>query len=178
MIIGLTIATCLLAAMAIILLGAQVELYEQVKQIRRLLDLTDSVTELEIKARNAIPSSAGLPADLDGASRAAVLFLSNKCATCQTLAASLRGGNLSRNLWLIVVPVGKDVAAFLNAYELVGDRILVDNGEKIASGLGLSVTPAALEVEGGRIVRAHTVPSVRHLRELSAAVAKTVDAAT
>lgn len=162
----LLIAVCLLVAFAFVLLGAQIELFEQVKGIRRFLDLEDRVTDLELELIGAKPSQVGLPAELDHVDSGVVLLLSNKCATCQTLAATLRGGRIPAGIWLLVVPVTGDGSDFIDAYELHGERVLIDRDELIVNRLGLDVTPAAVFVENGRLAKAQTVPSVRHLRTL------------
>jgi hypothetical protein len=165
MTIALTVAVCVLAALMFVLLGAQVELFDQVKQLRRFLDLEDRVTVLELGAAlGARPSGVGLPAELDDADRALILLLSNKCATCQTIAATLRGGQLPPSTWLVVVPVTGDGTDFVEAYDLHGERIIVDRDGRIVDGLGVEVTPAGIIVEHGRLAGAQTVPSVRHLR--------------
>ncbi|GAA2827650.1 hypothetical protein [Kribbella solani] len=166
MVTVLLIVVCLLIAMAFVLLGAQIELFEQVKQLRKFLDLEDKVTDLELAAAGARPSEVGLPKELDHVETGAVLLLSNKCATCQTLAATLRGGRLPDGIWLLVVPVTGDAREFVDHYELRGDRISVDLGELTTNRLGLDVTPSAVFVEDGRLTTAQTVPSVRHLRTL------------
>ncbi len=166
MVVALTVAVAVLAALLFVLLGAQIELFEQVKQMRRFLDLEDRVTVLELgAAKGARPSGFGLPVDIDEADHALVLLLSNKCASCQTIAATMRGGHLPPSTWLVVVPVTGDGSDFVEAYQLQNaPRVLVDRDERITGGLGIDVTPAGLLVEDGRLVSAQTVPSVRHLR--------------
>jgi hypothetical protein len=175
MVLALTVAVCVLAALLFVLLGAQIELFDQVKQLRRFLDLEDRITVLELgAAKGARPSGFGLPTDIDEADRALVLLLSNKCASCQTLAATMRGGHLPPNTWVVVVPVTGDGHEFLEAYQLEGaPRVLVDKDDRITGALGVEVTPAGLLIENGRLVAAQTVPSVRHLRAIQPTGKKT-----
>ena len=167
MLLTLAIIVFVLAALMFVLFGALIELFEQVKQLRRFLDLEDRVTQLDIGERvGERPSEFGLPQSLDTAERGIVLTLSTKCATCQTLAATLRGGELPPDTWLLVVPVTGDGREFIDAYELYGDRVLVDEGQRLTRGLGIEVSPSALFISDGRLADAQTVPSVRQLRAI------------
>lgn len=162
----LVVIVGLVAVLMFVLLGAQMELFEQVKQIRKFLDLEDRVTHLDLELVGAKPSQVGLPSVLDEVASGVILLLSNKCATCQTLATTMQGGRIPSNTWILVVPVTGDGSDFLGAYDLQGDRVLVDRNELIVGRLGINVTPAAIFVQDGRLLRAQTVPSVRHLRTL------------
>jgi hypothetical protein len=88
------------------------------------------------------------------------LFLSNKCETCSIIARSF-AGSLPQKLWVVVVPVFSDATEFITEHGLTGDRVIVDQG--IADRIGLDITPAALVIDGGRLIKAHTVPSVRQV---------------
>lgn len=167
MILALAIIVFILAVLTFVLFGALIELFEQVKQLRRFLDLEDRITPIDIGDRvGELPSEFGLPPDLDTAGSGLVLTLSTKCATCQTLAATLRGGRLPPDTWLVVVPVIGDGREFIDAYELHGERVLVDEGQRLTRGLGIEVSPSALFVSEGRLAGAQTVPSVRQLRAI------------
>lgn len=164
---ALFVLVCLLAAAMFVLLGALVEMYGQLQQIRAHLNMFDSPTPLELgRSQGIAASAAGLPAELDRADRATVLFLSNKCQTCFEIAASLHGGLLPPSLWLVVVPVSGDADEFIDTFALRGERILVDHDEHIAHTLGLDITPAAIIVQSGHLEQAQTVPSIRQLHAL------------
>lgn len=153
---------CVFGAALFVQFGALVEMFQQLKQVRGYLDLVDTPTPIELgKWAGVIPSSIGLPPALDEVGEALVVFLSNKCETCRIIAQSLAGGALPQNLWLVVVPVLSDPTEFLEEFQLRGDRTLIDQG--ITDRIGLDITPAALLIQNGRIVEAHTLPSVRQL---------------
>jgi hypothetical protein len=155
---------CVLGAVVFILLGALVELFRQVQQIRMHLDLVDRPTPLDLGKRQGMPASAvGLPALLDDAQTAMVLFLSNTCATCRSIAAALRGA-VPQTLWIIVEPVLHDDAdLFVEEFQLRSERTIIDQHGRIAHQLGLDITPSAIFIQNGRLLRAHTVPSSRQL---------------
>lgn len=158
------ILVCLLAAAVFVLLGALVEMYGQLDQVRRHLDMFDSPTPLDLgPSQDRQPSAVGLPAQLDQADHEVVVFLSNKCQTCFQIAERLRGGVLPPSTWLVVVPVSGTASEFVEQFGLTGDRIVLDQDERIVNSLGLEVTPSALTIENGRITRAQTIPTARQL---------------
>lgn len=156
----------LLAAFAVVMFiqfGALVEMFHQLRQVRLYLEMVDKPTPLDLGvSMNATPGSVGLPSALDRADFALILFLSDKCGTCHTLAESLRTQGMPSIVWLVMEPTSGDASSFIELYQL-RDRLVVDDGEHIAARLGLTITPAAIAVEHGRMVRAQTVPSVRQL---------------
>ncbi|MEU0568860.1 hypothetical protein ABZ297_26255 [Nonomuraea sp. NPDC005983] len=160
----LLIVVCLLAVVLFIQISAQVELFQQIKQIRGYLDMEDKPTPVELGTlEGARPSSFGLPAALDEAERAMVLFLSNKCETCHNLASALRGGAVPPSMWVVVVPVSGDGNEFIAEFGLYSERVLLDEEERIVGSIGLDITPVALHVTEGKLTRAHTVPTVRQM---------------
>ncbi|MFL6076874.1 MAG: hypothetical protein ACJ73S_26060 [Mycobacteriales bacterium] len=164
MTIVLLILVCVLGAGLFVQFGALVEMYEQLKQVRRYLHLVDTPETLDLGVTaGQPPSTVGLPAELDAAANGLVLFLSNKCESCRTLAANLRGGALPEALWVVVVPVSGDAESFVEEFDLRHPRVLVDDGEQIVNRIGLDTTPVLIAVEGGTLARAQTVPTVRQL---------------
>lgn len=160
----LLVVVCLLAVVLFLQIGAQVELFEQVKQIRGYLDMEDKPTPVELGTlEGASPSRFGLPAVLDQAEQAMVLFVSNKCETCRNLASALRGGAVPPSMWVVVVPVTGDGNEFITEFDLYGERVLLDEGEQIVGSIGLDLTPVALHIADGKLTRAHTVPTVRQM---------------
>lgn len=161
--LGITVV--LLAAAIFIAFGVLVEMYNQLAQVRKYLELVDTPTSLDLgKNVGETASSVGLPVELDSAGRAVLLFLSNKCETCLTIAESLVGAELPSGLWVALVPVmSGDMTDFLNRYPLRGQRILLDGVSDIASRLGLDVTPSAVIIEDGRMRSAQTIPTIRQL---------------
>lgn len=171
----LLVLVCLLAAVVFVQFGALVEMFNQLQQVRRHLDMFDMPNQIDLGAAQGLRASAiGLPAELDDAEHAMVLFLSNKCQTCFTLARALAGGALPPSLWLVVVPVsGGDASEFVREYQLFGERILVDEEERIVSRLGMDVTPAAVIMKAGHVQEAHTVPTARQLFAALSSVSET-----
>lgn len=163
----LLVLVCLLAVIVFLQMGALVEMYGQLRQVRTHLDMVDQPDPLDLgMSQGALPSSVGLPAELDTAQRALVLFLSNKCQTCFEIAADL-GGALPKQLWLVVVPVsGGDASSFVARFGLHGERMLVDEREQVVGRLGLEITPSAIVIEEGRLATAQTVPTTRQLYHL------------
>lgn len=148
-------------------LGALVEMYGQVQQIRAHLDMFDRAAPLELgAAEGRMASSIGLPLEIDAADSALLLFLSNRCETCFQIASALQGGALPPKLWLVIVAVSGSANEFVDRFALRGERIIVDDSETISGSLGLNVTPSAVKVEHGRLRSASTVPTVRRLYSL------------
>jgi hypothetical protein len=166
----LIITGVVLATIIFVQMGALVELYRQVQQIRVFLDMVDNPESVELPAKGRRPGTVGFPAELDTARRAAVLVLSNKCLTCRTLAERIRGDRLPPGLWIMVVPVLGDVTAFVAEFELVGPRVFVDHDQHISENLGIEMTPVAVVVEDGLLAEAQTVPTVRQMNELTARI--------
>lgn len=166
MTIALWATLAVLAAAVFVLLGAQVEQFEQLKQLRRELALEEKSVPLEISAGGAVPSQMGLPPELDDADQALMVFLSDRCTTCYTIAGAFHGGDLPADTWLVILPVNDDGTEFLSRFQLYGERIIVDPGRSIAKAIGLEASPSALTIKDGRLVEANSVPSVRRLKEM------------
>jgi hypothetical protein len=166
MIAGLWIAVGVMAVALTVMFGAQVEQFDQLKQLRRVLELEDVTTPVALPhGRGLLASQVGLPAGLDHMPEARVLFLSTKCSTCFVLAEAFRGGVIpDTTTWVVVVPVTGPVNEFMERFELSGERFLVDQTLAIVNSLGLDVTPSMVRISEGRVVEAHTVPSVRQLK--------------
>ncbi|MBO2459002.1 hypothetical protein [Actinomadura violacea] len=164
MTLALLIIVCLLAALLFVAFCALVEMFHQLKQMREYLEIEDSPVLMDLgPVQGEAPSAVGLPAELDEARDALVLLLSNKCRTCFTLAAALQGRVRPRKLWVVVVPVLGDAAEFIDMFDLRGERVVVDVGERISGALGIDATPAAVLVRDGRLTKAHSVPSSRQM---------------
>jgi hypothetical protein len=166
----LLVLVCLLGIVVFILLGALVELFQQVQQIRERLDLTGSAGSMPLNLANqgALASTVGLPEALDDAVSAIVLFLTNRCTTCRAIAADLDGA-VPPGIWVVAEPVtgvDEEAEAFVQEFRLDSDRTLVDRQSHIAEQLALDVTPTAIFIEKGRMHRAETVPSPRHFSSI------------
>lgn len=162
------IAVGILALLVAVLFAALVELYRDVRQLRDVAGILDRPLTVEIGAvAGTPPSRHGLPAVLDGAASALVVFLSERCATCRALAASF-DGSLPAGLWLVVDAADPlSAARFLEMHRLgaqvPGGRVIVDVSSAIARSIGLDTTPVGFRVDAGRITGATTIPSARYL---------------
>jgi hypothetical protein len=162
------IAVGVLALLLAILFAALVEMFRDIRQMRDALGILDRPLPVDIgSVAGTRPGSYGLPRALDSAGSAIVLFLSDRCATCHSLAAGL-ARPLPAGLWLVLA--AKDPAAagsFLDRFGLDGgaaqERITVDVEEEIARRIGLHTTPVGFRVENGVLTSATTIPSSRYL---------------
>jgi hypothetical protein len=159
-----------LAAGVSLLFGAQVEMFRDLQQLRDYAGLLDRPVPLELgDAAGRHPSAVGLPKSLDSALTAVVLLLSDKCATCRSLAQGLQGP-MPRGLFVVVDPVYGSEDGLRLGYDLEPSLTLIDADRAVSQQLDLEVTPAAVIVEDGVMVRAVTVPSTRQLHALLEAV--------
>jgi hypothetical protein len=162
------IAVGVLSLLVFVLFGALLESLRDVRQIHDALGILDRPLDVDIgAAAGTAPSSHGLPRQLDDAKSALVLFLSDSCATCRILAATL-GGALPAGLWIVVeAPSSQAAAEFVEAYGMTprveDERVTVDAAGAIAGRLGLNMTPVAYRIENGVFEDAATVPSIRYL---------------
>jgi hypothetical protein len=167
----LLIAVGVLALLVAVLLGALVEMYRDVRQLRDAVGILDRPTTVEIgRVEGTSPSEHGLPHALDSAPFALVLFLSERCSACRKIASNL-GRPLPHGLWVVVEARSAEGAeAFLDAYNLRSisqdGRVLVDVEGAIAARLGLNMSPVGFRVEHGRITSATTIPSPRYLTSI------------
>ena len=163
------LAYVLVAALAVLvalLLGAQVELFRSVAQLREYAGLIDRPAEVELgAARGATPSSIGLPASLDAASAAVVLFLSDKCATCRSIAGALEG-HVPAGALLVITSGGDPDEPPALGLDLDPARTVLDPAGSVMERLGAKVTPLGVMVRDGRLDRATTVPSTRQFYTL------------
>jgi hypothetical protein len=163
MTIALSAAVVLLGVLLLLLLGSQIEMYRTLEQLREYSGLIDRPLPLDLPDERT-PSRVGLPDTLDSAVRSVVLLLSDRCGTCRSLAAHL-DGSVNRDLILVVEPGpgGEGAGELALMYRLDPERTIVDRDGSVSGGLGIKVTPAAVVIENGRLVRASTVPSTQQL---------------
>ncbi len=166
MTIALSAAVVVLGVLVFLLLGAQVELYRTVQQLREYGGLVDRPRPVEMRRANLRPSEVGLPESLDRKTRAVVLFLSDRCGTCRSIAAALDGA-VPKDLYIIIDPGRSGEQSELQlTYRLDHDRTITDSTGQIAEALNIKISPAAAVIENGRLVRATTIPSTRQLHAL------------
>jgi len=162
--LGLVIA---LGILVFLLLGALVEMYRDIAQIREYTGLLDRPLPIELGDREGSrPSQWGLPPALDDERRALVMFLSDRCSTCRTIVSSLKGA-VPQHV-VLVLEHGKATGDGELATSIASgsNRVVIDRDHAIADSLQIQVSPSALIVEDGAIVRAMTVPSVRQFEAL------------
>jgi len=156
----------LLAALLFLMLGAQVEMFRDVQQLREYAGLIDRPAPVGLgAAAGGRPSGFGLPDALDAALGAVVVVLSDKCATCRSIAAAL-DGSMPPDLTVVINPGGVPYPDLVTTYRLDAQRTLIDHDEAIAGRLGLKITPVGIVIENGRLARATTLPSTRQLYHL------------
>ncbi|WP_279579530.1 hypothetical protein [Fodinicola feengrottensis] len=142
MTIALSVAVVILGALLFVLLGSQVEMYRDIAQLRDLSGLIDRPLKVDVSAAvGARPSAYGLPAALDTVDAGLVLFLSDKCATCRTIATSL-GSQFPADLWVVLDPANprKDSEIKVN-YPLEQEKVTVDHSREISASVGVTLTP-------------------------------------
>jgi hypothetical protein len=156
-----------LALVVFLLLGAVIELFGDVQQLREAIGILDRPLDVALgDIAGASPSRYGLPRGLDDEAFAVVLFLHDSCGTCRSLAAAL-DGRVPEGLWIVMEARSHEVATqFLHRYGLsegASPRVVIDEGQRSADLLGLDIASVALRVQNGTIVSASTVPSTRYL---------------
>ena len=162
------LAVGVLSLLVFVLFGALVELYRDVRQLRDVAGILDRPLDVDIgPVARSQPSAYGLPSHLDGQAAALVLFLSDRCGTCNALAASFNGSP-APGLWVVVEAGNADeAAAFLDRYNLTPQaatgKVIVDVAGQIARRIGLTMTPVGFRVKNGQLTDATTVPSTRYL---------------
>ena len=164
-----TLVVTVLALLNLVLFGALLELFRDVRQLRVISGLIDRPLPVSLGAIAGTPPSLhGLPETLDSAQSALVLFLSEKCGTCRVIAESL-GGSVPANTWVVVETASSERGReWLRVYgfpEPDGpmSRLVLDVGSNIAARIGIDTTPVGLFVEAGRLTAGTTVPSSRQL---------------
>ena len=165
------ISVAVLALLVAVLFAALLEMYRDVRQLRDVVGILDRPLGVDIgRVAGTRPSAHGLPRALDSAASAIVLFLSDRCGTCRSLAIGL-GKPLPAGLWVVLEARNAgSAAAFLDAYGLAGiardGRMTVDVAGEIAGRIGLDTTPVGFRVENGVLTSATTVPSSRYLSSI------------
>ncbi|MBU2697570.1 hypothetical protein [Pimelobacter sp. 30-1] len=166
-VVALVLVVVLAIAVAL-LLGALIEMYRQLEQLRAYLSIEDRAEEIDsTHLAGRRPSAFGLAEHLDTVPAGGVLVLSEKCATCHQLAEWIGPRRARRELQILVVPQSQDNgASFIEEYGLT-QHLLVEplRAGAVSNALGLHTTPAVLFIAEGRFASMETVPSVRRLDE-------------
>lgn len=162
------VAVAILALIVFVLCGVVYELFRDVRQLREAAGILDRPLDVDIGAvAGTRPSRYGLPEALDSIPSGLVLFLSDRCGTCRSIAAGL-DRRLPPLLWIVLEARSAESAAgFIRSYEMAAmvseGRLIVDVEGAIAARIGLDTTPVGFRLLEGRLVNATTVPSKRYL---------------
>lgn len=164
--IALTALVLVVAVLVLVCLFALMDQYRSLEEVRDHLGTGDAPRPLTHPVGAIVASEIGLPASLDGAEHAVVLFLSTTCATCSTVARSLRG-SLPDDLHVVVrTPTTGVGAEWCDDVGLRPGTVTLATDDRIADAFGLRVTPAGFVLSHDRIAAAQTVPSPRQLEAL------------
>lgn len=164
--IALTALVLLLVLVVLVSLFALMDQHRVLLEIQEHLGTGDAPRPLTHPIGPVVASDAGLPAHLDGAERAVVVFLSTTCATCATVGRGLRGP-LAPELHVVVrAPSAAEGARWYEEVGLHAGSVTVSTDDRVADAFGLRVTPAAFVLRHDHIVVAQTVPTVRQLTAL------------
>lgn len=168
----LLVIVAVLAIGEFLLFGALAEAYRSIRQLTEHPAAAGRYVPVDLgDALSKAPSSVGMPADLDSAVSAFVVYLANHCGTCRTIISSLNGG-IPPGVWLAIIADSPDEAfAWLRDGDLSKDspsarRITVVSPATIEEYFGTNITPLAIEIEHGRLVRAKTVGTVKQFYSL------------
>jgi hypothetical protein len=164
------IAVAVLALLIVVLFGALLEMYRDIRQMRDAMGILDRPLPVELSGiAGTRPSDYGLPRVLDSAATAVVLFLSERCGTCHALAAGL-ARPLPSGLWIVLEGRTPDrLQAFLERYALNAGPdapVTVDAEGEIARRIGLQTTPVGFRIADGVFTHATSVPSSRYLSSI------------
>jgi hypothetical protein len=165
----LAIGGVALALVVVVCAAALVEVFRQLAELRRTLNLQDQAIPLNLRSGEFRADEIGLPPELALEPKSIVVFLSEKCATCLTIAEAFRGGSPA-TVWF-VLPSPPRPAGLLATLAHSAPRVVVDEYDEIANNLGLHVTPAVLTTFYGEITRAQAVASPRQVLGLIPTVA-------
>jgi hypothetical protein len=168
MITLLLILIGVLSVVSFILTGAVVEMYRKLHQLTGAppgAPESDVQEPEEIALDRRPPSALGLPAELDEADAALVVFVSDSCGTCADIATALRD-SLPPALWVVVVPAFGDGEEFAAGFQDGRARVLIDQEQQVFDRIGLFGVPSAVTITAGELVTAHSVGSFRQLYQL------------
>lgn len=164
--IALTALVLVLAALVLVCLFALMDQHRTLEDVRDHIGTGDAPRPLTHPVGPVVASEVGLPAALDGADHAVVLFLSTTCNTCATVASGLRGP-LPADVHVVVrTPALAVGQAWCEEVGLRPEIVTIATDDRIADAFELRVTPAGFVLRNDRIAVAQTVPTPRQLQAL------------
>jgi hypothetical protein len=162
-VIALTGLVLVIAVLVLVCLFAIMDQYRTLEEVREHLGTGDAPRPLTHPTTPVVASEIGLPARLDGADHAVILFVSTTCATCATVARGLRGP-LAPDIHIVLKAVSEpDGVTWCGEIGLDPDHVTIATDDRIADAFGLRVTPAGFVLHHDRIAVAQTVPTPRQL---------------
>lgn len=164
--IALTALVLVVAVLVLVCLFALMDQHRTLEEVREHLGTGDAPRPLTHPVGPIVASEIGLPAALDGAPHAVVLFLSTTCATCATVARSLRGPQPDDLHVVVRTPSTAAGVAWCDEVGLRPGTVTLATDDRIADAFDLRVTPAGFVLRHDRIATAQTVPSPRQLQAL------------
>lgn len=159
--IVISIVVTVLCLGLIVVLSSQVELFRDMRQMREVTGLLDQPVELDLGV--AVGASLESLGQRNFKHATLILILSDKCATCRSLAAALDGA-VPPHVQVILHGPGGGESELARLWHL--DRAIEDPESSLANALGINTVPSAVLMEDGRLARGLTVPSVRQLHLL------------
>jgi hypothetical protein len=156
-VIGLLLALAIVLAVTCAALG---ELFRQVETIRAIVHLEDQPIPLDIRANSITLDRLGLPAHLDKVPELVVLFLSNKCSTCRSVAAAFEGG-APQSVWFVVEGSGEGATSISEALSASSGRVVHDEDGSISKDIGLTITPSVVTFRYGEAFKGYGIGSAR-----------------
>ncbi|WP_230317284.1 hypothetical protein [Conexibacter sp. W3-3-2] len=141
--------------------AALVEVFRQLAEIRRTLDLDDSPMALEFQERDLREAPVDLPPDmLEG--HHGLVFLHATCGTCRLVAEAYASAPDRRAIFVIPSEDVDATPAFRRLAET--SQVFADSDEALAGFLGMDVAPSVVGVEDGRAVGAVGISTVRQVK--------------
>lgn len=160
-----------MALTLLLLLGAQVEMYRDLAQLREAAGLAATTVPLEVPNVNGkMVDELGLPRHPAFLDRYLIFFLSDRCATCRAIASDFAQHPPDAvQLILVLESTSRDrnrPTAPPLRYDYPAGTSHIDLGGHLASSVGIDVMPAVLLVEALHIVGAFTVSSTKQALQL------------
>lgn len=163
--------TVLLSILTALMFGALVEMYRQLAQLRADSGLLDVPIAIDARPAAALPAEQlgfRVPSEpTNETDRHAILFLSDSCSTCASVARGVPF-KFTHRLTILVEARDETSAAEWMATNGLTElpQAHYDRDRVIADGLGVDVIPSVVLFENGESVGAHTVPSPRHIKPI------------
>jgi hypothetical protein len=146
-------------------LAAAYEALQQVRDLRDLLNLHNDPVPLQLTHEARLAPEL-LPDSIGTLPEAMLLFLSNKCTNCISIAKAIDQAVPDR-CWVVVEEVTAASSPIIARLIEANDRVLADTGGQLAGALGLATTPSVVKLAFGEIQSVFGISSVRHVELLA-----------